>query len=156
MTQKAAKTGDTKITGLKKNTTYYVRYAYYGQGETVKGTKTIRGEWSTTEKFKTTNYNPYKPVAKAPTAMKRGLTAKWAKATTKGTHADGFVVEVATNSKFTKNKQSVDLYSGGLFQWQMTGLKAKTTYYVRVRSYCYCGDKKIYSAWSTVKTVKTK
>lgn len=155
-TQKAAKTGDTKITGLKKNTTYYVRYAYYGTVKTANGTKTIRGEWSTTEKFKTTNYTPYKPVAKTPTALTKGLTAKWAKATTKGTHADGFEVMVATNKDFTKNKQSVDLYSSGLFQWQMTGLKAKTTYYVRVRSYCYCGEKKIYSSWSAVKSVKTK
>ena len=93
---------------------------------------------------------------KSVSGQKNALTAMWAKSAANGTHADGFEVVVATDKNFTKNKTSVDLYSGGIFQWQMTGLKANTTYYVRVRSYCYCGENKIYSAYSAVKTVKTK
>ena len=36
------------------------------------------------------------------------------------------------------------------------GLKAKTTYYVRIRTYKIVNSKKYYSAWSSVKSVKTK
>ena len=39
---------------------------------------------------------------------------------------------------------------------KITGLKAKTKYYVQVRSYKIVNGKKYYSSWSAKKSVKTK
>lgn len=38
----------------------------------------------------------------------------------------------------------------------VTGLKAKKTYYVKVRSYKKVGNSKYYGAWSDTQKVKTK
>ena len=80
------------------------------------------------------------------------LTVKW------GASANftGYEVQIATDSGFTKNVKTVKIDEPKTAQTTVKGLKAKTTYYVRVRSYhafngmTYCGG------WSNVKTAKTK
>jgi hypothetical protein len=39
---------------------------------------------------------------------------------------------------------------------KITGLKAKTSYYVQIRTYKKIGSKTYYSGWSKAKSVKTK
>ncbi|MBO5994775.1 MAG: fibronectin type III domain-containing protein, partial [Firmicutes bacterium] len=61
-----------------------------------------------------------------------------------------------TNKAFTKNKKSVKVAGYSKVSKKITGLKAKTTYYVRVRTYKKIGRTTYYSPWSAVKNIKTK
>ena len=68
----------------------------------------------------------------------------------------GYQVQYATDKKFTKNKQIVNVAGIKKTSKKITGLSKKTTYYCRVRTYKTVNGKKYYSGWSTVKAVKTK
>ena len=65
-------------------------------------------------------------------------------------------MQIATDADFTKNVKTVRIADPKTYETAIGGLKAKTTYYVRVRSYhttdgmTYCG------AWSDAKSAKTK
>ncbi len=68
----------------------------------------------------------------------------------------GYHIQLAANKEFTKGKKAVKLVGYQKTSKKFTGLKAGTKYYVRVRSYVKIGEKCYYSAWSDVKTQKTK
>ena len=63
---------------------------------------------------------------------------------------------VATDKNFTKNKKAVKVKNVKTLTKKITGLKAKTKYWVAVRTYKTVGKVTIYSAWSNIKTIKTK
>ena len=63
---------------------------------------------------------------------------------------------VATDSKFTANKKSVNIKSNKTLTTKVKGLKAKKQYYVRVRSYKTISGEKYYGNWSTTVKMKTK
>ena len=109
-------------------------------------------------RYVTFKINPKKPSIKTPAAVTKGLTAKWTAMKTKMSteRITGYQVQVATNKAFTKNKKSVKVAGYSKVSKKITGLKAKTTYYVRVRTYKKIGRTTYYSPWSTVKSVKTK
>ncbi|MBO5995145.1 MAG: fibronectin type III domain-containing protein [Firmicutes bacterium] len=109
-------------------------------------------------RYVTFKINPKKPTIKTPAAVTKGLTAKWAKMSTKMSkeRITGYQVQVATNKAFTKNKKSVKVAGYSKVSKKFTGLKAKTTYYVRVRTYKKIGRTTYYSPWSAVKNIKTK
>ena len=96
---------------------------------------------------------PKAPVAKAPAAVKKGATVKWNKV---AGNITGYEVMVATNKAFTKGKKTVTVKGAKVVSKKVTGLKAKTKYWVKVRAYKTAGGQKIYSSWSAVKTIKTK
>ena len=68
----------------------------------------------------------------------------------------GYQVQVATDKKFKKNKKTVTIKKQKTTKSTVKKLKANKKYYVRVRTYKVVNGKKVYSAWSKVKTVKTK
>ncbi len=68
----------------------------------------------------------------------------------------GYHIELASNKEFTKNRKAVKLVGYQKTSKTFTGLKAGKKYYVRVRTYVKIGEKSYYSAWSDVKTQKTK
>lgn len=109
-------------------------------------------------RYVTFKINPKKPTIKTPAALTKGLTAKWAAMKTKMSteRITGYQVQIATNKGFTKNKKSVKVAGYSKVSKKFTGLKAKTTYYVRVRTYKKIGRTTYYSPWSAVKSVKTK
>ena len=72
------------------------------------------------------------------------------------TKATGYQVMVATDSKFTANKKSVNIKSNKTLTTKVKGLKAKKQYYVRVRSYKTISGEKYYGNWSTTVKMKTK
>jgi len=119
-----------------------------------KATVTVKfkGDYSGT---KTLNFtiNPKAPAIKKPVAGKKAVTVKWAKVAKEAT---GYEVMVATNKKFTQGKKTATIKKAKTITKKMTGLKAKKTYYVKVRSYKTVKGVKYYSAWSAVKTCKTK
>ena len=68
----------------------------------------------------------------------------------------GYEIQVATDKKFKKNKKTVTIKKQKTTKTTVKKLKAKKKYYVRIRTYKTVNGKKVYSAWSKVKSVKTK
>ena len=97
---------------------------------------------------------PKTPTIIAPKAAKKAVSVKWKKG--KKAQVTGYQVMVASNSKFTKNAKTVNLKGYKLTSKKVSKLKAKTKYFVKVRTYKTVKGVKIYSDWSKVKTVRTK
>ena len=68
----------------------------------------------------------------------------------------GYEVQIATDTAFTKNVQTVKITNKKTTQHVFKNMKAKTSYSVRVRSYHIFEDMTYYGGWSDIKTVKTK
>lgn len=70
-----------------------------------------------------------------------------------------YQLQYSTSKKFTKKTTAtvkVKTSSKSSLSKTVKKLKAKKTYYVRVRTVYQVGDKAFYSSWSTVKKVTTK
>ena len=87
------------------------------------------------------------------TAAKKGFTVKWKK---QSTQTSGYQIMYATNSKFTSGKKTITVSSSKTISKKITKLNAKKKYYIKVRTYKKVGSTKYYSAWSKVKSIKTK
>lgn len=90
-------------------------------------------------------------------ADKKSFKATWKKQSTQTT---GYQIQYATNKSFSKNKKTVTVSNNKTLKKTVKKLTAKKTYYVRVRTYKTVKvngkNVKYYSAWSSVKSVKTK
>ncbi|MBD5544950.1 MAG: hypothetical protein HDR01_12135 [Lachnospiraceae bacterium] len=90
-------------------------------------------------------------ISKA-TGANQAITVKWSQQ--KG---DGYEVQYSTSRSFAKKKTTtVTVKSASSKSRKLTKLKTKTKYYIRVRTYKTISGKKVYSAWSNVKTAATK
>ncbi len=91
---------------------------------------------------------------KAPTISSvKALSGKKAKITVKKlSGADGYNISISTS----KSKRFKTVYTGSKTTYTKKSLKAKKTYYVKVRAYKISGGKKIYGSYSKVKSVKIK
>lgn len=94
---------------------------------------------------------PKKVKIKKVKGYKKALEVSYAKVS----GASGYQIQVATDKKFKKNKKTVTAKKSKT-KVKINKLKKKKKYYVRVRAYKSASGKKIYGAWSKVKTVKTK
>ena len=97
-----------------------------------------------------------KPVATQITAVTgstKAFTVKWSKKTTQ---TSGYQLQYAAASGFTSGVTTINVSSNTTVSKKVSSLSSKKTYYVRVRTYRTVNGKKICSAWSTVKSVKTK
>ena len=113
---------------------------------------TFKGDY-TGSKTLTFTINPKATTLKSVTPDTKAFTAKWTKQTTQ---VDGYEVEYALDDKFTSSAKKVDVNKNTTTSKQISSLKSKKTYYVRVRTYKKVGTKKYYSDWSKVLSVKTK
>lgn len=113
---------------------------------------TFKGNYAGEKKLKLT-IKPAKPTILAPKAAAKAVTVKWKKVTKQ---TSGYQVMVATNKKFTQNVKKSFVKSSKSVSKKMTKLKAKKTYYVKVRAYKTVKGVKIYSTWSNVKKIKTR
>ena len=100
----------------------------------------------------TTVSKPKKTKIKKVKAAKKAIAVTWNKVS----GVKGYQVQVATDKKFKKNKKTVTINKQKTTKTTVKKLKAKKKYYVRVRTYKTVNGKKVYSAWSSVKNVKTK
>ena len=82
---------------------------------------------------------------------KKALEVRYAKVS----GASRYQIQVATDKKFKKNKKTVTVKKSKT-KVKINKLKKKKKYYVRVRAYKSVSGKKVYGAWSKVRTVKTK
>ena len=94
---------------------------------------------------------PKKAKIKKVKGYKKALEVRYAKV--RG--ASRYQIQVATDKKFKKNKKTVTAKKSKT-KVKISKLKKKKKYYVRVRAYKSVSGKKVYGAWSKVKTVKTK
>ena len=85
-------------------------------------------------------------------AAKKAISVTWKKVG----GVKGYQIQIATDKKFKKNKKTVTVKKQKTTKTTVKKLKAKKKYYVRVRTYKIVNGKKVYSAWSKVKSVKTK
>ena len=85
-------------------------------------------------------------------AAKKAVTVTWKRQRTQTT---GYQVQFALSAKM-KNAKVVTVGKNATASRKITKLKAKKKYYFRIRTYKTVGGKKYYSAWSSVKSVKTK
>ena len=105
----------------------------------------IVGPLKTTVRITTRTLNSVTPGS-------RKLTVKWSGSSV----FTGYEVQVATDAAFTKDVKTVTIKKATTYQTVVKGLKAKTTYYVRVRSYHIFEGMTYYGGWSNVLTGKTK
>ena len=86
------------------------------------------------------------------TKGKKSFTATWTKQATQTT---GYQIQYGLKKNF-KGAKTVTVKKNKTTKTTVKKLKAKKKYYVRIRTYKQIGKTKYYSAWSKVKTVKTK
>ena len=138
----------TKLT----TSSYTVTYASGRKNPgTYKVTIKMKGNYTGTKTL-TFKVLPTKTSISKVTGAKKALTVKWAKKTTQVT---GYEIQYSTTKSF-KSYKSKTVTSNKTTSATIKSLKAKTTYYVRVRTYKTVNGKKVYSGWSTIKSVKTK
>ena len=86
------------------------------------------------------------------TGGSKQLTVKWEGSK----NFTGYEVQIATDSAFTDNLKTVKITDAKVYQTTVKSLKAKTTYYVRIRSYHEFEGMTYYGGWSNVLSAKTK
>ncbi len=144
---------DSKGKTLKKDTDYTVKYAS-GRKNPGKYTVTVtfKGKYSGTKKLSFT-IKPAKATLSKVSAGSKQLTATWKTVTA----VTGYEVQASTSSKFTsKTTKKATVKSAKTKKTTIKKLTKGKKYYVRVRAYKTVDGKKIYGAWSTVKSVKVK
>ena len=142
---------------LKAGTDYDITYP---SGRKNVGTYTVvivgKGAYTgaTTATFK---INPKGTTLLKPVKGTKAITVKWNKQTAKMAtkRITGYEIQLATNSGFTKNKKTVKVAGYTKASKKVTGLKAKTTYYIRIRTYKTIDGTTYNSPWSTAKNIKT-
>lgn len=73
----------------------------------------------------------------------------------KATTCSGYYVQLSTDKSFRKNVVTEKI--AGKTNFIFNRLKKGTQYYIRVRAFKTCADKRLtYSAWSTVKSIRCK
>lgn len=137
---------------LKKGTDYTVSYSS-GRKKvgTYKVTVKMKGNYSGSKTL------TFKIVPKAAsinklTAKNRAITVKLNRSLQQST---GYEVQYSTSKSFKSVKTKV-IKSYKTSMVTLSGLKAKTTYYVRIRTYKIVGGTKFNSNWCTYKRIKTK
>lgn len=129
---------------------YTVKYTANKSVGTAKVTVAFKGNYTgtVTRTFKivpkSTSITSVKP-------SKKSFTVKWKKQATQTT---GYQIQIATDKSFKKNVKTYTVKGNGTTSKKITGLKAKTKYYVRVRA--YKSSSTYASGWSTYKTVTTR
>ena len=150
-----AKKPTVSVKGLKLNKDFKVTYSNntkIGKAKVViKGIGNYKG--SVTKYY---TINPRGTSLSKVTCSKKTITVKWKKGDSQVT---GYEIQYGTEKKTFTNENSkiVNVKKNATTSAKIKkGLKAKKTYYVRIRTYKTVGGKKYYSGWSTVKKIKVK
>lgn len=132
------------IKKLKAGTTYRYRVRAY---KTVDGTQYF-GSYATSVKTATKTSTP--KISKI-TSKSKKATIKWNKVS----GASGYEIYMATskNGKYSKIKT---INKSSTVNYTKSSLKKNKTYYFKIRTYKTVDGKKIYSSYSSVKSIKIK
>ena len=97
-----------------------------------------------------------KPTVKKLTKGKKSVKVTWKKVS----GIAGYQINISTSKKFNRESSSYTVNKKSAKTKTIKGLKAKKTYYVRIRTYknAKINGKtvKVYSKWSATKSIKTK
>ena len=135
-------------TKLTNGSSYTVTYA---SGRKNVGTYkvTVKGKGNYTgTKTLTFKINPPATSVSKLTAEKKSIKVSYSKKTSQVT---GYQIQYSTSKSF-KSYKTKTVTSAKTASVTLSGLKTKTIYYVRVRTYKTVGKTKYYSAWSSVKS----
>lgn len=135
---------------LKSGTDYKLSYKSNKNPGTAKITVTGKGNYKGTRTVKFRIVVKPTSLSKL-TAGKKRFTASWKK----GGKVTGYQISYSLKKDFSA-KKTVTVKGVKTTKKVIKGLKAKKTYYVRIRTYRQIGTKKYYSAWSDAMKVKTK
>lgn len=113
---------------------------------------TFKGDYSGSKKLAFI-INPPKTSISSIVGKSKSFAVKWAKKTTQVT---GYEIQYSTSKTFASGNKTVKITSAKTVSKTIKELKAKRTYYVRVRTYKTVGATKFYSDWSAKKSVTTK
>ncbi|MBR0446963.1 MAG: hypothetical protein IIX28_00630 [Clostridia bacterium] len=140
--------GGSKISSSNYTVTYASGRKNVGK---YKVTVKMKGAYSGTKNLYFTIKPPKTTIAKltpAKTSIKAYVSRKTSQVT-------GYQIQYSTSKSFKSYKtKNITSYKTG--STSLTGVKRKTTYYVRVRTYKIVNGTKIYSSWTTAKKTKTK
>lgn len=138
---------NSTITYTDKSLSSATNYSYKIRAYKVVDGKTYYGSYSFVLKGTT---KPLQPVLTVKSSVSKKATLTWSKKVSKKT--DGYEVYMSTSKtgtyKLIKTTKSTKLTK--------TGLKSKKTYYFKVRAYRIVDGKKVYSSYSTIKSIKVK
>lgn len=98
--------------------------------------------------------NPVKTAISKLSKGKKRFTVKWTKKSK--SLVDGYQIQYSTSSKFASGNKTVTVRSYKTGSKTVKKLKAKKTYYVRVRTFKKVSGTYYYAPWSASKAVKTK
>ena len=112
----------------------------------------MKGNYSSTAKTLSYTINPKGTSLGKLVPAKKKFTANWKKQTSQTT---GYQLQYSLKSNFSGAKTAT-ITKTKTVKKEIKKLKAKKKYYVRIRTYKTVGKTKFYSAWSKVKSVKTK
>ncbi len=89
--------------------------------------------------------------------VRKAVTVKWKMQKDKMSKSriTGYKIQLATNSKFTKNKKTVTVKGYKNTARTIKKLKGGKKYYVRIRTYKTINKKDYNSPWSSFRTVRT-
>ena len=136
---------------LTKGTDYTVSYKNNTKVGTA--TVTVKGKGNYTGSRKVTfKINPKGTTISKVTPGKKKLTVTWKKQTKQ---VSGYQIQYGTKKDFS-NAKKLTVKGTKTAKATIKSLKAKKTYYVRIRTYKTVSGKKYYSSWSKYKKVKTK
>lgn len=136
---------------LTKGSGYTVSYSNNKNVGKAKVTIKGKGEYTGTI-TKAFSINPKGTSITKTTAAKKAFTVSWKKQTTQTT---GYQIRYSTKSNMSSSK-TIMVSKNSKTSQKVSSLKAKTKYYVQVRTYKTVNGTKYYSGWSSVKSVKTK
>lgn len=141
-------------TTLKKGTDYKVTYATGRKNVgTYKVTVSMIGSYQgISGASKPFTIKPKATTISKLTGKSKSVVVKWKKQTVQ---TNGYQILLATNSKFTVNKKTVNVTKSSTASKTIKSLKASKKYFVKIRTYKTVNGSKIYSAWSSASTVKT-
>ena len=142
---------DTKGKALINGTDYTLTYTAGKNVGKHSVTVKFKGEYSG-KKVIDFVVNPKATTLKKPVAGKKQITVKWNKQAVQTT---GYEIQYSTKKNMNGAK-TVTVAKAGTTSKVIKGLKAKTKYFVQIRTYKTVNGVKYYSAWSAKKNIKTK
>ena len=137
---------------LKLNTDYFL--AYKNNVNTGRATIAIKGKRN--YKGVVVRYFDINPKPSGITKLTSPKTRQIGITWEKRPQISGYQFEISTSRNFDKDNIQKNIYNPNQLSMTVSVGKAKTTYYIRIRTFKKTSAKAYFSTWSAIKTVKTK
>ena len=148
-TKLSYKSSNTKVVAIGNTG----RVTLKGPGKaTITITAAATANYNGATKHVTITVKPKKTVGLKVKKGKNRMTVSWKR----DKKATGYQIAYAQIKRFKKGKKNITISKNKTVKKTIKKLKARKTYYVKVRAYKKVGKTKIYGAYSKMKTIKVK